>query len=145
MGFGKSFNHAGLSCVCRCSISLHNFRALRHLLGKNLINSILKNLDLLWKRITKERRFPISSPCTDNDGEPQFGMASVFTLRNGRYPRSFFSSALCASRGTFQMFPRLLSSVLVMRVLFSLTSCHFGRDTFGSQACLKSGATTTCL
>jgi hypothetical protein len=35
---------------------------LRHLLGKNLINRILENLDLLWKRITKKRRFPIAHP-----------------------------------------------------------------------------------
>jgi len=33
---------------------------------------MLKNLDLLWKRIPKERRFPISSSCTGDDGEPLF-------------------------------------------------------------------------
>lgn len=45
---------------------------LRHLVCKNLINSMLKNLDLLWKRTPKERRFPISSSCTQDDGDPVF-------------------------------------------------------------------------
>ena len=47
-----------------------NLSALRHLLCKNLISRILENLDLLWKRTAKERRFLISSSCPGDDGEP---------------------------------------------------------------------------
>ena len=43
---------------------------LRHLVCKHLINSILKNIDRLRKRIVKESRFPISSSCTEDDAEP---------------------------------------------------------------------------
>jgi len=41
---------------------------------KNLISRILENLDLLWKRTAKERRFLISSSCTQDDGEPFHSM-----------------------------------------------------------------------
>jgi hypothetical protein len=46
-------------------------KVLRHLLGNNLINSMLKHFDLLWKPIPKEKLFPTSSSCTQDDGEPQ--------------------------------------------------------------------------
>ena len=36
-----------------------DFGVLRHLMCKNLISRILKNLDLLWRRTAKERRFLI--------------------------------------------------------------------------------------
>jgi hypothetical protein len=45
-------------------------RALPHLLDKYLISRILKNLDLLWKRIAKKSRFPISSSRPEDGGEP---------------------------------------------------------------------------
>lgn len=53
---------------------------LHHFVCKNLISSMLKNLDLLMKRAAKERRFPISSFCTEDDGEPTFRMASLRAL-----------------------------------------------------------------
>ena len=54
---------------------------LRHLVYKNLINRILKNLDPLWQRTPKERRPSISSSCTQDDGEPKIWISVIFRAR----------------------------------------------------------------
>jgi len=56
--------------------------ALRHLLCRDLISRILKNLDLLWKRAAKESRFPISSSCPGDDGEPGLVYKNTHEMRN---------------------------------------------------------------
>ncbi len=57
------------------------FQVLRHLVCKNLINRMLKNPDLLWKRTPKERRFPISSSYTQDDGEPCFRFSVILCAK----------------------------------------------------------------